>query len=61
MPEKDPKRLAIYAKAEDLILQDAAWIPLYFGADEELISPRVKGLRESIFGHLPHTTVRLQK
>ena len=59
MAEKDWPRLDLYAKAEDIILQDAAWIPLYFGADEELVSPRVKGIRNSAFGHLPHTTVRL--
>jgi len=60
MPEKDPARLALYAQAEDLILQDAAWLPIYYQADAELISPRVHGLRESLFGHLPHTTVSLQ-
>ncbi|HLK14242.1 MAG TPA: ABC transporter substrate-binding protein, partial [Fimbriimonadaceae bacterium] len=60
MPEKDPKRLALYARAEDLILQDAAWLPIYYQADAELISPRVQGLRESLFGHLPHTTVSLK-
>jgi oligopeptide transport system substrate-binding protein len=61
MGEKDPERLKLYANAEDLILQDAPWIPLYFGADRELISPRVRGIRDSAFGHLPHTTVSLQK
>ena len=60
LPEKDPKRLALYAQAEDIVLQDAAWLPIYYQADAELISPRVHGLRESLFGHLPHTTVSLQ-
>ena len=60
MAEKDPKRLALYAQAEDIILQDAAWLPIYYQADAELINPRVHGLRESLFGHLPHTTVNLQ-
>lgn len=59
MPSEDPKRLALYAKAEDIALQDAAWLPIYFQRDAELISPRVHGLRESAFGHLPHTTVWL--
>lgn len=53
------RRLDLYAEAEDIALQDAAWVPLYFQRDAELISPRVKGLRESLFGHLPHTTVQL--
>ncbi|MCW5939249.1 MAG: peptide ABC transporter substrate-binding protein [Fimbriimonadaceae bacterium] len=50
-------RLPLYARAEDTVLQDAVWIPIYFQRDAELIHPRVKGLRESLFGHLPHTTV----
>lgn len=53
------KRLALYAKAEDLVLQDAPFIPIYFQRDAELVNPRVQGLRESLFGHLPHTRVRL--
>lgn len=53
------KRLALYATAEDIALQDAPWIPVYYQKDFELIHPRVKGLRESLFGHLPHTTVSL--
>jgi ABC-type transport system substrate-binding protein len=59
MDEKDPARLAKYAEAEDLILQDAGWLPIYFQKDVELISPRVQGLRDSVFGHLPHTKVHL--
>ncbi len=54
------QRAALYAQAEDIALQDAPWIPIYFQRDAELISPRVKGLRESLFGHLPHTTVKIE-
>ncbi len=53
------ERNATYAKAEDLFLQDAFWLPLYFQRDAELISPRVKNLRGSVFGHLPHRTVEI--
>ncbi|CAN5373127.1 ABC transporter substrate-binding protein [soil metagenome] len=56
----EKKRLELYGKAEDIALQDAPYLPIYFQRDAELISPRVKGLRESAFGHLPHTTVTLQ-
>jgi oligopeptide transport system substrate-binding protein len=57
---QDPEeRKKLYAKAEDMVLQDAAWIPIYFQRDVELISPRVKDLKESLFGHLPHTSVTL--
>lgn len=55
-----PKRLELYAKAEDIALQDASWVPIYFQRDAELISPRVKNLRESLFGHLPHTTTSVK-
>jgi oligopeptide transport system substrate-binding protein len=55
----EAKRLELYAKAEDIVLDDAPWIPIYFQRDVELIRPRVKGLRESLFGHLPHTKVTL--
>lgn len=53
------QRLPLYAQAEDIALQDAVWVPIYFQRDAELISPRVRGLRESLFGHLPHTTVEV--
>jgi oligopeptide transport system substrate-binding protein len=56
----EQRRLELYARAEDIALQDAPWIPIYFQRDAELVHPRVKGLRESAFGHLPHTTVRLE-
>lgn len=56
----DPaKRAALYQQAEDIVLQDAIWVPVYFQRDAELQSPRVKGMRESLFGHLPHTKTTL--
>ncbi len=60
MVNDEPGRLKLYAQAEDIVLQDAPFIPVYFERDAELISPRVKGLRESVFGHLPHTTTSLE-
>ena len=53
------ERKRLYYQAEDIALQDAPYVPIYFQKDAELINPRVHGLRESLFGHLPHTTVRL--
>lgn len=53
-------RLKLYAQAEDIALQDASWVPIYFQRDAELIHPRVQNLRESLFGHLPHSTVTLK-
>ena len=60
MVGKDVERMKLYAQAEDIVLQDAAFIPIYIEKDAELISPRVHGLRDSAFGHLPHTTVSLE-
>lgn len=59
MPD-GPERWKLYEQAEDIALQDAVKVPIYFQRDVELISPRVKGLRESVFGHLPHTTVSVE-
>lgn len=54
------KRAPAYAQAEDIVLQDAAWVPIYFQRDTELHSKRLTGMRESLFGHLPHTTTALE-
>jgi oligopeptide transport system substrate-binding protein len=56
----EAKRLELYAKAENIALKEAPFIPIYFQRDAELISPRVKGIRDSLFGHLPHTTVSVE-
>jgi oligopeptide transport system substrate-binding protein len=37
------KRVALYQQAEQLILEDAAWIPLYFGVENWLVKPYVAG------------------
>lgn len=55
------KRVPYYQQAEDIALQDAIWIPIYFQKDYELHKPAVSGLRESLFGHLPHTTTRITR
>jgi oligopeptide transport system substrate-binding protein len=36
------KRLALYQQAEQVILNDAPWIPLYNGRDHSLVKPYVK-------------------
>jgi oligopeptide transport system substrate-binding protein len=53
------KRMDLYHKAEDIVLNDAVWIPIFYQRDAELVSPRVHGMRESLFGHLPHTMVTI--
>ena len=51
------ERIPLYQQAEDVVLNDAVWIPIYFQRDVELHRSNLSGLRESLFGHLPHTTV----
>ncbi len=55
--EHDPKkRMALYQQAEQIAVNDAPWVPLFFQKDLELIKPRVGHLRDSVFGHLPQLT-----
>ena len=37
------KRLQLYQQAEQILLTDAPWIPLYFGKDHFVVKPHVKG------------------
>lgn len=55
------QRLPLYAQAEDIALDDAVWVPIYYQRDAELHRPELAGVRESLFGHLPHTTVRMEQ
>lgn len=50
------KRMAMYHQAEQIAVDDAPWVPIYFKKELELDKPRVHGIRDSVFGHLPHTT-----
>lgn len=60
--ERDPqKRVALYRKAEQIAIDDAPWVPLYFQKDPELVKPRVKNIRDSLFGHLPYTTTTVTR
>jgi oligopeptide transport system substrate-binding protein len=42
------KRLQLYQQAEQIILEEAPWIPLYYGRDHFVVKPHVKG-----YGALP--------
>jgi ABC-type transport system substrate-binding protein len=60
--EADPqKRIALYQQAERIVVDDAPWVCLYFQRDIELHKPYVKGLRESLLGHLPHITTTVRR
>ncbi len=55
-----PKRMALYAQAEQIAVNDAPWVPIYYQRDLELIKPRVGHLRDALLGHLPHVTTTVQ-
>lgn len=57
--DTDPaERLNLYAKAEDQILQDAPWVPIYFAREALLVREGVT-IRTNLFGYLPHTNTKL--
>jgi oligopeptide transport system substrate-binding protein len=57
----DPNlRAKLYVKAERQALQDAPWVPLYFGRDFQLVSPRVIGLEDNLLGSIGYRTVDLK-
>ncbi len=57
----DPKlRLTLYAKAEDIAIQDAPLIPICNEQDAELISPKVHGIGFTLIGHMPHAKVTVE-
>jgi oligopeptide transport system substrate-binding protein len=37
------KRIQLYQQAEQILLDEAPWIPLYFGRDHFVVKPHVKG------------------
>lgn len=52
-------RMKLYQQAEQIAIDDAPWVPLYYQRDLELVSPRVHGIRDCLLGHLPWTTTTL--
>lgn len=48
------KRFATYRKAETIAVDDAPWVPIYFQRDVELWNSRLRGVEDSLMGHLPH-------
>jgi oligopeptide transport system substrate-binding protein len=59
--EQDPvKRAALYRKAARIVANEVPMIPLYYQKDPELVRPYVKGLDDSLMGHLPYKHVYFQ-
>jgi oligopeptide transport system substrate-binding protein len=55
------QRIPLYQQAEDIVLEDAAWIPIYYQRDVVLVNPQVSGLRLGLGGYLPHTTTTVTR
>jgi oligopeptide transport system substrate-binding protein len=59
--ERDPaRRLALSRQAQTLAVEDAPWEPLYFQKDVELWNPRLRGVEDSLMGHLPHKRTTIE-
>ncbi len=54
------KRLAFYRQAQAIAVEDAPWSPTYFQKDVELWNPHLKGVEDSLMGHLPHKRAYLE-
>ncbi|MFQ6019378.1 MAG: peptide ABC transporter substrate-binding protein [Dehalococcoidia bacterium] len=44
--ENQKERFALYRRAEEIIVEDAAWIPLFHGKNSYLVKPYVQGFEE---------------
>jgi ABC-type transport system substrate-binding protein len=58
--QEQTKRMKLYQQAEDNIVDDAPWVPMWYQRDVELIKPYVTGLEDGLMGHLPPKRVRLE-
>ena len=60
--ERDSKkRLDLYRQAQAIAVEDAPWSPTYFQRDVELWNPRLRGVEDSLMGHLPHKRTTVQE
>ncbi|MGO8671832.1 MAG: ABC transporter substrate-binding protein [Capsulimonadaceae bacterium] len=55
-----PRRVTLYRKAARIVADDAPVIPLYYQRDVELVKPYVRGIDDSLMGHLPYKNLTLQ-
>jgi len=60
--EPDPtRRMTLYQQAEELIVRDAPWVPLFHGIDYLLVKPYVQGLQPTAQGHFILKNVYIHK
>lgn len=50
-------RAKAYATADDIAVQDAARVPIFFQKEAVLVSPRLKNLQTNLFGQMQHVKV----
>jgi len=55
----EARRTELYQQAEDLLIEDVARIPAYFGQDVILVKKKVSGVRSNLFGQMPHLKVKV--
>jgi len=53
------RRLSLYQQAEQIVIEDAVWVPLYNGRDHALVKPYVKGFEfpPMVIPHLRYVTI----
>jgi ABC-type transport system substrate-binding protein len=53
------RRLSLYQQAEQIVIEDAVWVPLYNGRDHSLVKPYVKGFEfpPMVIPHLRYVTI----
>jgi oligopeptide transport system substrate-binding protein len=53
------RRLSLYQQAEQIVIQEAVWVPLYNGRDHALVKPYVKGFESPpmVIPHLRYVTI----
>lgn len=54
------ERIRLYQQAEDIVVRELPRMPLYYGRDVLLVSPRVKGLRTNALGTMMHLTTSVE-
>jgi oligopeptide transport system substrate-binding protein len=54
------RRIELYHQAEDILIQDVARIPLYYGQDSLLVRPSVKDLDLNLMGMMPQRRTRIE-
>ena len=53
------RRLSLYQQAEQIVIEEAVWVPLYNGRDHALVKPYVKGFEfpPMVIPHLRYVTI----